>query len=260
MILCNICGNPLNEAGVCEQCRVVPASLTTPGSVSAARREPPNSNNPKRTPDHSHHDVENKRNRFGVVHLVILGLAILLVVAMAALFLQGQRQNATASNQSAISNSTIDENPGKNTGTQNPSTPQTGSRYSVDSCGAIADSRTGLEWFVGPDRNVTWYEAQQWTSALPACGGRWRMPTINEIVTLHNPATTAGTGFYTQGRYFPAHIDPVFNAIGGGSWVWASEPSATGDAQSFNLNQGKAVSFSATNTTYSTRAFAVRKR
>ena len=39
-----------------------------------------------------------------------------------------------------------------------------------------------------------------------------------------------------------------------------SERSATGDAQSFNLNQGKAVSYSATNTTYSTRAFAVRKR
>ncbi len=86
------------------------------------------------------------------------------------------------------------------------------------------------------------------------------MPTITEIMTLRNPATTAGTGFYKEGRYFPAHIDPVFNAIGGGSWVWASERSATGDAQSFNLNQGKAVSYSAKNTTYSTRAFAVRKR
>jgi len=260
MILCNICGNHHNEAGVCEQCRVVPASLTTSGRVAAP--QPPVSENVKRggTPEHSYHGVENKRSRFGTGHLVILVLAILLLGVMVALFLQGQRQNATASQQSAISNSTIDTTPSKNTSTQNSSTPQTGSRYAVDPCGVIADTRTGLEWFVGPDRNVTWYEAQQWTSGLQTCGGGWRMPTINEIMTLHNPATTAGTGFYKEGRYFPAHIDPVFNAIGGGSWVWASERSATGDAQSFNLNQGKAVSYSATNTTYSTRAFAVRKR
>jgi hypothetical protein len=263
MILCNICGNPLNEAGVCEQCRVGPASLTTSGRVAAARTEPqrPVSENVKRgvTPERSDHEVKNKRIRFGTVHLVILVLAILLLVVMATLFLQGQRQNATASQQSAISNSTIDVTPSKNISTQSASTPQTGSRYAVDSCGVIADTRTGLEWLVGPDRNVTWYEAQQWISELQACGGGWRMPTITEIMTLHNPATTAGTGFYKEGRYFPAHIDPVFNAIGGGSWVWASERSATGDAQSFNLNQGKAVSYSATNTTYSTRAFAVRK-
>jgi len=263
MILCNICGNPLNEGGVCEQCRVVPASLTS-GRVASARCEPQPPVNEKVksrvTPEHSYHDVENKRSRFGTVHLVILVLAILLLVAMAALFLQAQRKNATASQQSAISNSPIDATQRKNISTEKPSPVQTGSRYTVDSCGVIADTRTGLEWLVGPDRNVTWYEAQQWISELQACGGGWRMPTITEIMTLHNPATTAGTGFYKEGRYFPAHIDPVFNAIGGGSWVWASERTATGDAQSFNLNQGKAVSYSAMNTTYSTRAFAVRKR
>src|SRR6266404_6315721 len=128
MILCNICGNPLNEAGVCEQCRVVPASLTTSGRVAAARREPQPqvSENVKRgvTPEHSYHGVENKRSRFGTVHLVILVLAILLLGVMAALFLQGQRQNATASQQSAISNSTIDTTPSKNISTQNSSTPQ----------------------------------------------------------------------------------------------------------------------------------------
>jgi hypothetical protein len=82
------------------------------------------------------------------------------------------------------------------------------------------------------------------------------MPTSEEIRTLYNPSLRAGTGYYTDGKYFPSHIDPVFKAIGGGSWVWTKE--ITGDtAQSFNLNQGKAVRYSATDTLYSPRAFAV---
>jgi hypothetical protein len=130
-------------------------------------------------------------------------------------------------------------------------------RYSVTACQSIKDARTGLEWFVGPDRNMTWYEAQQWTTGLGICGGGWRMPSIEEIRGLFDPAATAGVGFLLNGQHYPAHIDPVFNAIGGGSWVWANE--RNGDsAQSFNLNQGIVVTYSALNATYSTRAFAVR--
>jgi len=78
------------------------------------------------------------------------------------------------------------------------------------------------------------------------------MPSIEEIRTLYNPTVKAGTGFYLDGRYFPAHIDPLFNAIGGGSWVWSNEKVGD-DARSFNLNQGKAVTYSAMNTYYSTK-------
>lgn len=131
-------------------------------------------------------------------------------------------------------------------------------RYSVGTCGAIQDSQAGLEWFVGEDRNLTWDEAQNWIVGLASCGGGWRMPTIQEIGTLYDPSQRAGTGYYQEGRYFPAHVDPVFNAIGSGSWVWSGERVGVGDARSFNLNQGKGVVYSATNTLYSTRAFAVR--
>jgi hypothetical protein len=135
---------------------------------------------------------------------------------------------------------------------------QSQGRFAVSPCGSIKDENTKLEWFVGPDRNVTWYEAKQWIGGLEVCGGGWRMPTIGEIKSLYDPSVTAGTGFYTGDRYFPAHINSVFNAIGGGSWVWSNERAGDYNARSFNLNQGKAVEYAATNTDYSTRAFAVR--
>lgn len=131
-------------------------------------------------------------------------------------------------------------------------------RFSISSCGSIKDDVTGLEWMVGPDRNMTWYEAQEWTVELKMCGGGWRMPTIGEIRSLYNPALKAGIGFYLNGKYYPAHIDPVFSAIGGGAWVWANERVGTNNARSFNLNQGITVEYSAMDTVYSTRAFAVR--
>ena len=131
-------------------------------------------------------------------------------------------------------------------------------RFSVAQCGSIKDTRTNLEWIVGPDRNMTWDEARQWITELGACNGGWRMPSIEEIRSLYNPAVTAGTGHNINGTYFPAHIDPAFNAIGGGSWVWSNESAGAGNARSFNFNQGKAVEYAVTNTTFSTRAFAVR--
>jgi serine/threonine protein kinase len=130
-------------------------------------------------------------------------------------------------------------------------------RFIVTSCNSIKDTQTLLEWFVGPDRDMTWYQAQQWTTALDNCDGRWRMPTTEEIRTLYEPTSKAGVGYFTDGKHFPAHISSVFNAIGGGSWVWANERVGD-DARSVNLNQGKAVTYSANNTLYSTRAFAVR--
>ncbi|NJL59558.1 MAG: DUF1566 domain-containing protein [Desulfobacteraceae bacterium] len=130
--------------------------------------------------------------------------------------------------------------------------------YKINQCGSITDTKTDLEWYIGPDKNLTWEEAINWTRQLNACGGGWRMPTISEIKTLYNPNLEAGTGFLAGGQYWKAHIHPVFQAIGGGSWVWSNESVGNTEARSFNLNQGKAVKYSRSNITYSTRAFAVR--
>jgi cell division protein FtsB len=133
-------------------------------------------------------------------------------------------------------------------------------RYQKTNCGSIIDNSTNLEWFIGPDRNMTWDESSNWVRTLAVCGGQWRLPQISELASLYNEAYTAGQGYFTGGQYFPAHIHPIFDDIGGGSWVWSSETSGSNNAGSYNFNQGVAVEFSRNNTTYSTRVFAVRSR
>jgi serine/threonine-protein kinase len=130
--------------------------------------------------------------------------------------------------------------------------------YTINSCGSITDNKTGLEWYIGPDQNMTWPEAAKWVRNMDTCGRGWRMPTISELRALYNPNFTAGTGYFTAGRYWPAHLSPVFAGIGGGSWVWSKEMQQGGNAHSFNFNQGAAVTYSQETTAFSTRAFAVR--
>jgi hypothetical protein len=71
-----------------------------------------------------------------------------------------------------------------------------GDRYNVAPCGSVEDSKTRLEWFVGPDKTMSWDEAKTWIGSLTACGGNWQMPTIEQLATLYDSRFTAGTGFY----------------------------------------------------------------
>lgn len=132
-------------------------------------------------------------------------------------------------------------------------------RWATQPCGAIIDQETRLEWLIGPDKNMSWYSAVQWVQEASACGGGWRMPTTSELAGLFEQASTAGTGFRLQGKRYPAHLDPAFSAIGGGSWVWSAQTEEGADAWSFNFNRGKPVRYPRRNTEYSTRAFGVRQ-
>lgn len=131
-------------------------------------------------------------------------------------------------------------------------------RFQKTACGSILDSKTGLEWYIGSDQNMTWDEANNWVNSLTACGGRWKMPKIEELKPLYNQAYTAGKGYSTNGQYFPAHMAPIFNGIGGGSWVWAEERS---QGNALNFYQNLAVFISRNNPDqFSVRAFAVRSK
>lgn len=132
-------------------------------------------------------------------------------------------------------------------------------RFEIEECGSIFDKQTGLEWFVGPDYNMDWFQAKTWVKSLSVCGSKsWKMPGINELKTLFDKRFTAGSGYYTGGQYWPAHISGEFSQIGGGSWVWTSQTVGSGSAKSFNFNQGFSTTSPKQNTSYSTRAFAVR--
>ncbi len=132
-------------------------------------------------------------------------------------------------------------------------------RFAVVQCGSIQDTNIRLEWYIGPDKTMSWDEAKAWSESLKECDGHWEMPTITQLSTLYDRRLTAGIGFSQSGRNFPAHIDPVFNKIGGGSWVWSREAKNAQTARAFNFNQGYAVEYEKNNSTYTTRAFAVRK-
>jgi len=51
--------------------------------------------------------------------------------------------------------------------------------------GIVYDGDTGLEWYVGPDQDTNWDEADQWVKSLAIEGGGWRMPTMLEIKSLY---------------------------------------------------------------------------
>ena len=51
--------------------------------------------------------------------------------------------------------------------------------------GVVKDTKTELEWIAGPDKDVTWKEAQNWVKDLKVNGGGWRMPSKDELKTLY---------------------------------------------------------------------------
>ncbi len=51
--------------------------------------------------------------------------------------------------------------------------------------GVVEDTKTGLEWIAGPDKDTSYYEARNWVRNLRIDGGKWRMPTNEELKTLY---------------------------------------------------------------------------
>ena len=50
--------------------------------------------------------------------------------------------------------------------------------------GVVRDTEEDLEWVAGPDRDMSWEEAQKWVRSLTIGGGGWRMPTLDELAVL----------------------------------------------------------------------------
>jgi len=119
-------------------------------------------------------------------------------------------------------------------------------QFAVSSEGVITDSKTTLEWVLGPDRDTDYAQAEQWVADCKVKGGGWRMPKREELKTL-----------YLE-RFFPGdNKDPVFKTTG--SFVWA-EPEDSSKAWRFGFPTGptgwaRPRSESATN-----RVFGVRSR
>ncbi len=117
-------------------------------------------------------------------------------------------------------------------------------RFTVSSEGVITDSKTGLQWVVGPDRNTKYDQAVAWVKASNIAGGGWRMPTRKELKTL-----------YQKGRG-KNNMNPAFKITGW--YVWAG-PRDSSSAWDFNFSRGREDSHGRKSWFYA-RVFGVRSR
>ncbi|QLA14778.1 DUF1566 domain-containing protein [Desulfolutivibrio sulfoxidireducens] len=126
-------------------------------------------------------------------------------------------------------------------------------RFSKDAEGVITDSRTGLQWFVGPDHDMTWVQANSWAQGLSAGGGGWRLPTLAELQGLY------GSGEYTiPGKKYILRIDPIF-AISA-CCPWSGDLKEPMSAGYMLFNGGGTAWGNRNNISADSRVIAVRNR
>jgi hypothetical protein len=121
-----------------------------------------------------------------------------------------------------------------------------GRRFIAHNNGVVYDKETGLEWYVGPDRDTTWYKAESWVKNLTVDGGGWRMPTKKELKSLYNK----GAG--------QRNMTPLLKTTGW--WVWSGEIKGSSSAWGFYFSHGREYLYSRDSYYYGERGFAVRFR
>lgn len=137
-------------------------------------------------------------------------------------------------------------------------------RFEKHSSGIVYDSRTELEWYVGPDEDTNWVEAKKWARNLTVpgdgwrlWGGGWRLPTYEELRSLYIKGAGA------------ANFTPLLQT--GGSRVWSNEKKTSGqrmwNGETRDTSLARAFVFRGGYDYWETmirpndyRAFAVRKR
>jgi uncharacterized protein len=123
-------------------------------------------------------------------------------------------------------------------------------RYTMSKEGIVTDTKTGLEWFRCRDRIYsanTWNKAQIWVLGLKVGGGRWRMPTRQELAGLYQK----GLG---ERNKFPGFEHSAWA-------VWTGEiHEDKSSAWTFNFQDGSEKLFTRDGLNHDVDAFAVRSR
>ncbi len=115
--------------------------------------------------------------------------------------------------------------------------------YVAYASGVVRDTKTGLEWVAGPDKDTNWGEAKQWVDNLTVAGGGWRMPTIDELKTLYEKDRGS------------RNMTPLLETTG--RYLWSGETKGSTSASSFDFNGGYRFWYDRSDST-NDRAFAVR--
>lgn len=111
--------------------------------------------------------------------------------------------------------------------------------------GIVKDTRTGLEWYAGPDQGTNLNEAKRWVANLDVAGGGWRMPTRKELKSLY----IKGAG--------SRNMTSLLRTAG---WrVWSGETAGLGSNWTFYFYGGSETWYGS-NDSYDVRGFAVRSQ
>jgi uncharacterized caspase-like protein len=110
-------------------------------------------------------------------------------------------------------------------------------QYVAYANGVVRDTKTGLEWKAGPDRDMDWYKAKSWVQSL---GGDWRLPTMREL-----------EGLYNKGKG-DRNMTPLLKTTA--CWVWSGDSDGS-SFRVFNFIYGDTRMYPRFN-----RVFAVRSR
>ncbi|MDP2647035.1 MAG: hypothetical protein Q8P24_19040 [Desulfobacterales bacterium] len=108
--------------------------------------------------------------------------------------------------------------------------------------GIVRDTKTGLEWYAGPDEDTSLGEAKSWADNLDIDGGGWRMPTQDELQVLEKDAGSMG-------------MIPLLETVG--EFIWAGETFIPpGNKRPAGMKRG----LHDFDISYGFRGFAVRSR
>jgi len=94
-------------------------------------------------------------------------------------------------------------------------------RYDTD---VVYDTKSGLEWYAGPDQGMSWEESESWAKQLDAVGGAWRMPSLKELDTLYHIGDGVNNITYL-----------LYNS---GYWIWAGQTKELSSKWVFSFSYG----------------------
>ncbi len=119
-------------------------------------------------------------------------------------------------------------------------------RFTAQKNSIVYDSKAGLEWFAGHDKDTNWDEAKKWVESLEVDGGGWRMPTREELKSL-----------YKKGKG-ERNMTPLLKTTGW--YIWSGETKkGSSSVWVFYVDSGRyylTLSYGSN----SARVFAVRSR
>lgn len=121
-------------------------------------------------------------------------------------------------------------------------------RFIAYNNGVVKDTKTGLEWYAGPDESTSWDGAKRWVESLnddEVAGGGWRMPTKEELKTLYQEGVGA------------RNMTPLLKTTG--QLVWSGKTEGSVFAWDFNFSTGS-EGWANRGYSYDKRGFAVRSR